>query len=171
MRAAALIAAVAALAGAQAQAACLQPEEARTLFAMALPDAIDGLTRRCTPALPAGAFLPSRGAALAQRFRREAPFDPARARHAIEVASGQDLSFLADDATVTRLAHEFVDRAIDERVATGDCDAIDGLVQLAAPLRADAMAEALMLGLQLAGPELTVGRVSICRGRDDVAAR
>jgi hypothetical protein len=166
-----LLAAIVALTGAQTQAACLQPDEARTLFTLALPDAIDGLVKRCASALPANSFLAKRGVALAERYRREAPFDPSRARHAIEIASGQDLSFLADDDTVMRLAHEFVEHAVEKKVATGNCDAVDGLVELAAPLRADAMAEALMLALQLAGPDLTIGKVGICRSDTDVATR
>lgn len=160
-----------ALATGQAHAACLQPDDARLLFTLALPDAIEGLAQRCAPALPAGAFLPTEGAALAARYRREAPADPARARKAIEAASGQDLSFLASDETVTRLAHDFVARTIQKKVSTGDCATIDGLVALAAPMRADSMAEALMLALQLAGPDLAVGSLSICRDGAQVAGR
>lgn len=165
MRLAAAILLAGALASGQAQAACLTTDDARTLLAVALPDAIEGLAARCGPSLPAGAFLPNEGAALAARYRREAPADPSRARHAIEVASGQDLSFLASDDTVTRLAHDYVAKAIRARVSAQDCPAIDSLVALAAPLRADAMAEAILLGLQLAGPQASPG-FALCRPED-----
>jgi hypothetical protein len=147
----------AALVSAPASAACLTQDDARTLLAVALPDAIEGLAARCGPVLPTGAFLPTEGKRLADRYRREAPADPARARHAIQAASGQDLSFLADDDTVTRLAHDYVEKAIRGRVSTNDCPTVDSLVALAAPLRADAMAEAILLALQVAGPEATPG--------------
>ena len=166
-----LLAAAAALIPVQAQAACLTADDARALLSVALPDAIDGLAARCAPTLPRDAFLPSEGAALAERYRREAPVDPARARHAIETASGQDLSFLASDETVTRLAHDYVLKTIRDRVAPHDCQTVDAMLALAAPMRADAMAEAILLGLQLAGPGSLPGGVSLCSERERVTQR
>jgi hypothetical protein len=172
-RAAALVLAAAALAAAQAQATaarCIGPDDARTLVLIALPDAIDGLAARCATALPPNAFLRSRGAALADRYRHEAPVDPARARRALEAVTGQDLSFLASDTTVSTLAHEFVGNAIRERVSQNDCPAADALVALAAPMRADAMAEALLLALQIAGPGAALpGGLHICRDDEEPA--
>jgi hypothetical protein len=158
----ALALSTAALPVTQGAAACLTRDDARTLLSVALPDAIEGLAARCDPVLPHQAFLPSEGAALAARYRREAPADPAVARHAIEVASGQDLSFLADDDTVAKLAHDYVEKAIRARVHPSDCTTVDGLVALAAPLRADAMAEAILLALQFAGTDATPG-FTLCR--------
>lgn len=155
----------------QADARCVTPDDARTLFAVALPDAIEGLATRCGPALPADAFLPSQGAALAERYRHEAPVDPARARRAIEDASGQDLAFLASADTVTRLAHEFVEHAIRDRVSARDCPTLDGLISLAAPMRADSMAEAILLALQFAGPGALPGGMTICRDPSDAPPR
>ncbi|USI72984.1 hypothetical protein [Sphingomonas morindae] len=162
MRRAWLLAGLLAAAGAQARAACLGPDEQRILFSLALPDAIEALAKRCGPVLGRDAFLPRQGAALAARYRREAPADPARARKAIEAATGQDFSFLADDDSVTALAAQFVEKAVERHVATKDCATVDGLIGLAAPLRADAMAEALLLGLQLSGSE-TIAGVPLCR--------
>jgi hypothetical protein len=161
----ALALAAAALTATQANAACLTRDDARTLLSVALPDAIEGLAARCARVLPREAFLPSQGAALAARYRREAPADPARARHAIEAASGQDLSFLADDDTVSKLAHDTVEKAIRARVSQRDCTTVDGLIALAAPLRADAMAEAILLTLQFAGSDATPG-FTLCRPED-----
>jgi hypothetical protein len=147
-------------------AACLTPGDARVLLSVALPDAIEGLSTRCAGVLPPDAFLRTDAAALADRYRREAQVDPARARKAIEAASGQDLSFLADDDSVTRLAHEFVGKAIAKRLSTRDCSTVDSMIALAAPLRADSMAEAVLLGLQLAGPDAAPG-LAICRPGDE----
>ncbi len=153
-------------------ARCIAPHDARTLFAVALPDAITGLTARCAPVLSSTAFLRSFGATLAERYRREAPVDPARARKAIEAATGQDLSFLASDDTVIQIADTLVQKTIATRVDTRDCQTIDGLVALAAPMRADDMAEALILALQVAGPDANLpGGISICRHHDEFSTR
>ena len=88
--------------------ACIPPHDMKTLIRIALPDAIEGLAERCRTALPGNAFLPSEGMALAARYRREAPVDPARAREAIEAATGQDLSGLASDDTVQLMARQII---------------------------------------------------------------
>jgi hypothetical protein len=147
---------------------CIAPHDARTLIRIALPDAIDGLVDRCKAALPADAFLPNEGAGLAQRFRREAPVDPAQARQAIQAATGQDLSSLASDETVTTLARQFVGQQIADHVPPRNCKSIDSMVELAAPLRANAMSEAILLALEVAGPEQTKG-LAICRPKDEGA--
>ncbi len=158
-----------ALAAGQAEAArpaCVTPHDMRTLIAVALPDAVEGLADRCKGALPPSAFLPSQGASLAARYRREAPVDPAKARRAIEAATGQDLSSLASDDTVTLLARQFVGDQIARHVRTGDCRTVDGMVALAAPLHADAMAEAILVALRVAGPGEVKG-MEICPPKEE----
>lgn len=166
----ALLALGAAQAAEAARPACIEPGDMRTLIAIALPDAIEGLTGRCAPALPPDAFLPSEGSALAARYRHEAPVDPVRARRAIEAATGQDLSSFASDDTVTNLARTIIGQQITQHVSMRDCSTIDGVVALAAPLRAKAMVEAVLLALQVAGPEQTKG-LAICRPKDEGASR
>jgi hypothetical protein len=168
------LAALAATGPAQAATAarCVAPHDARTLFEMALPGAIQGLTARCTPVLSPTAFLPSFGATLAERYRHEAAVDPARARKAIEAATGQDLSFLASDSTAVQMADTLVEKTIAKRVQTRDCETIDGLVALAAPMRADDMAEALVLAMRVAGPDLALpGGITVCHHRDEYSER
>lgn len=167
------IAALLALAATTAQAtppACVKRGDVRTLIRVALPSAVEALAARCKATLPPDAFLTSQGAALAERYRRQAPADPARARAAIEAATGHDLSNFADDDTVVTLAHDFIANAIQRRIKTSDCDMIDEMVTLAAPLRADAMAEAILVGLEMAGPDATRG-LAICRPSAESAPR
>lgn len=162
-----------ALSAGQAEAArpaCVEPRDMRTLIAVALPDAVEGLADHCAAALPADAFLPNEGKALADRYRHEAPVDPARARHAIEAATGQDLSDFASDDTVTNLARQFVGDQIAHHVPARDCATADGMIALAAPLRADAMAEAILLALELAGPDQTKG-LAVCGAKEEVPSR
>lgn len=153
-----------------ARPACIERSDMRTLIAVALPDAIEGLAERCSPALPADAFLPNEGKGLATRYRHEMPADPARARRAIEAATGQDLSSFASDDTVINLARTIVGQQINDHVSIRDCGTIDNVVALAAPLKAHAMVEAILLALQVAGPEQTKG-LAICRPNDEGASR
>lgn len=170
MRAAATILALAGLVSAQAALAvkptCIPRHDMRTLIRVALPDAIESLARRCQGALPADAFLPNEGAGLARRYRAQAPVDPATVRSAVEAATGQDLSSFASDDTVHELARQFIDDQITNRVPTHACGNIDSMIQMTSNLRADAMAEAILLALQLAGPHAVKG-LAICPPKDD----
>ncbi len=172
----ALLALAALIAGQTAQAAsaerpaCIRPHDMRTLIRIALPDAVDALADRCRRALPDDAFLPNEGSGLAQRFRHEAPVDPARARAAIEAATGQDLSDFASNDTMLTIARGFVDDQIGRRVPLSDCRSIDDMMQFAGALPADAVAEAILAAIEVAGPEQTKG-LAICRPKEDGADR
>jgi hypothetical protein len=171
MRALPAVLALAGLVSAQAavaaKPACIAPHDMRTLIRVALPDAIESITQRCRASLPRDAFLPNEGPGLAQRYRAQAPADPARVRAAVEAATGQDLSSFASDDTVYALARQFIDDQIATRVPTRECENIDGMVELASNLRADAMAEAILLALQVAGPQVVKG-IAICPPKEDV---
>jgi hypothetical protein len=168
-----LLALVALVGGQAAQAerpTCIHPHDMRTLIRIALPDAVEALAARCRPALPADAFLPNEGNGLAQRYRHEAPVDPARARAAIEAATGQDLSNFASNDTMLTIARGFVDDQIQQRVPIKDCTSIDSMMAIAGALPADTMAEAILVAIEVAGPEQTKG-LAICRPKDDGADR
>ncbi len=153
-----------------ARPACVEPRDMRTLIAVALPNAVEGLAERCRSVLPADAFLPNEGSELAARYRREAPVDPARARRAIEAATGQDLSSFASDDTVINLARQFIGDQIEHHVPTRDCPTVDGMVALAAPLRGDAMVEVILLALEVAGPDQTKG-LAVCAPKEEGPSR
>ena len=87
-----------------------------------------------------------------------------------EAATGQDLSSFASDDTVINLARTIVGRQINDHVSIRDCGTIDNVVALAAPLKAHAMVEAILLALQVAGPEQTKG-LAICRPNDEGPSR
>jgi hypothetical protein len=166
----ALLAALTLVVG-QAQAArptCIPHHDMRVLIRVALPDAVEALVERCRPVLPADSFLPNEGSGLANRFRSEAPVDPSRARAAIEEATGQDLSGFASDDTVTNFARQFVGDQIAHHVPLKDCRSIDKMAELAGNLRADAMAEAILLALEVAGPDQTKG-LAVCPPKDEGA--
>lgn len=148
----------------QAQAerpACIPHHDMRTLIRLALPDAVEALARRCRPALPRDSFLSNEGVGLANRYRAEAPVDPAAARAAIQEATGQNLAGFASDDTITNLARQFVGQQIEDHVPLRDCDKIDSMVELAGNLRADGMAEAILLALEVAGTGQVKG-LAVC---------
>ncbi|MBA2935622.1 hypothetical protein HZF05_16170 [Sphingomonas sp. CGMCC 1.13654] len=152
------------LLSAQAQAerpACIPHHDMRTLIRLALPDAVEALATRCRPALPADSFLSNEGVGLANRYRAEAPVDPASARQAIQEATGQNLAGFASDDTITGLAKQFVGQQIEDHVPLKDCEKIDSMVELAGNLRADGMAEAILLALEVAGPGRVKG-LAVC---------
>ncbi len=164
---------VAALLALPAQAdrpACIPHHDMRILIRVALPDAVEAVAERCKAALPADAFLPNEGVGLANRFRHQAPVDPAAARAAIQEATGQNLSNFASDDTVTNLAGQFIKDQVEQHVALKDCDTIDGMMSLAGNLRADDVAEALLLALEVAGPDQVKG-LAICPPRAEGAER
>ena len=153
-----------------ARPACVEPRDMRTVIAVALPEAVEGLADHCMAALSGDAFLPNNGALLAARYRHEMPVDPAKARQAIQSATGQDLSSFASDDTVTNLAGQFIRDQIDHHVPMRDCGAADDMVALAAPLRADAMVEAILLALEIAGADQMKG-LAVCQPKDEGASR
>ena len=140
---------------------CIPHHDMRTLIRLALPDAVEALAERCKPTLPADAFLPNEGVGLANRYRAEAPVDPASARQAIQEATGQNLSSFASDDTITNLARQFVGQQIEDHVPLRDCEKIDSMVELAGNLRADGIAEAILLALEVAGPGRVKG-LAVC---------
>jgi hypothetical protein len=161
--------AFAALVAGQAEAArpsCVEPRDMRTLISVALPEAVESLTDHCSGSLPPEAFLPNEGKALANRYRREAPMDPLRVRHAVEAVTGQNLSGFASDDTVIGLARQYISDQIEHHVPTQDCATADGMVALAAPLRANAMTEAILLALELAGPDQAHG-LAVCPAKEE----
>ena len=162
----ALVALVGASVGQAARPACVEPHDMRTLIRVALPDAIESITQRCRATLPADAFLSNEGAGLAQRYRAQAPVDPARVRAAVEAATGQDLSSFGSDDTVYALARQFIDEQVANRVPTRECHDIDGMIQMASNLHANAMSEAILLALQVAGPHVVKG-IAICPPKED----
>jgi len=141
--------------------ACIPHHDMRTLIRLALPDAVEALVQRCRPALPADAFLPNEGIGLANRYRAEAPVDPAAARQAIQEATGQNLAGFASDDTIRTLARQFVGQQIEDHVPLKDCEKIDSMAEIAGNLRADGMAEAILLALEVAGPGRVKG-LAVC---------
>ena len=73
--------------------------------------------RRCLPT----PSYPTRAAGSPRASAKQAPVDPARARAAIEAATGQDLSNFASNDTMLTIARGFVDDQIQQRVPLKDC--------------------------------------------------
>lgn len=156
---------------AQAQVACLTPREVTALSTYALPSAIGGVTRNCAATLPASAWLPQNGAALAQRYSaaKLQAWPEARAAFlkmstATNPEAAQLFSSLPDDS-LQPLADAALSGIVAAKVKPESCPTIDRALALLAPLPAANTAEliALAVGIGTKAGEPRLGKFAICK--------
>lgn len=175
MRRLVLIALIAALpAPLLAQAAepvCLTPREVTALSTYALPSAIGGVTRNCAATLPASAWLPQNGAALAQRYSsgKAQAWPAARAAFlkmstATNPEAAQLFAALPDESLMP-LADAALSGIVAAKVKPETCPAIDRALSLLAPLPAENTAEliALAVGIGARTGEPRLGKFALCK--------
>lgn len=169
--AAALVPATALLiAPSMAQAAepvCLTRHEATALISYALPQAIDGIAKRCDPVLPADAFLPRHGAELVARYAAQKDqYWPDAKPALLKALGGQGTGKLAasmPDENLRQLADVFVEGFVSQRIAPKSCDQLDGAIGLMAPLPPENTARLIALAVEAAGnADPKLGNVSLC---------
>ena len=118
-------------------APCLSEADMRAVATWLVPDAIEGLSRRCRPMLDRGAFLSDSGPALAQRYRRE---DGTAAD-----AGRQALSKVTGDSAVSLLGGGFAGELIVEgaldMLKPSDCATADRMAALLSPLPRSSLGE------------------------------
>ncbi|WP_260922101.1 hypothetical protein [Novosphingobium sp. 9] len=124
-----------------ADSACLTRSEASSLMTYALPDVISGTAARCQQALPPGAFLPTGGNALAQRYSRQraAVWPAARAAFLKFAKSGHldqgtGLFAALPEATQQQLVGVTVQGFVAQAIPLDQCSRIDTVIGLMAPL-------------------------------------
>lgn len=170
-KAATICAAVLAIASTSAHAAqpCLTPAEASSLAAYALPAAITGTTKRCTPSLAPSAFLRTGGTELAQRYAaRKAQNWPAAKAAFLKMGGKDDASALLaglPDPSLQQMLDAIIEGMVAQEIPTERCASIDRVVGLLAPLPAQNMAELIgvMLGLTGKSGGTKAGSFSICK--------
>ncbi|MBB4856786.1 hypothetical protein HNO88_000083 [Novosphingobium chloroacetimidivorans] len=151
-------AALAALPGmAHAAAPCLTPAEASSLAAYALPAAITGTTKRCTPTLAPGAFLRKGGAELAGRYAaRKAQNWPLAKAAFFKIGGGSkdqssDLLKQLPDPSLQQMLDAIIEGMVAQEIPTEKCGEIDRIVGLLAPLPAQNTADLIAVVVGLAG--------------------
>jgi hypothetical protein len=141
--------------------ACLTPTELQAVTTWLIPDAVDGLARRCRGVLSRQSFLAMSGPALAERLRGEVgPAGDAARRALRRVAGDSPLSLFGDGFTGALI----VEGAL-EGMASRDCATADRLVALLSPLPAASLGEVTAL-LAAEGLRKAKGRelpIAICQ--------
>jgi hypothetical protein len=156
---------------AQAAAPCLTPAEASSLAAYALPAAIQGTAKRCSPTLGAGAFLPKGGTELASRYgARKAQNWPAAKTAFFKIggdSKDQSSALLAGlpDSSLQQMLDAIIEGMVAQEIPTERCGEIDRIVGLLAPLPAQNTADLIAAVMGLAGKsgKAKSDKFSICK--------
>lgn len=153
-----------------AEPACLTKKEATALIAYALPQAINGTTRRCAASLPANSFLRREGAQLAARYAGQKNRYWPQARPAFMKTLGTQGDGAAKmiaglpDETVRQMADAFVEGFVAQRIALKSCNKLDLAIDLLSPLPRENTAGLIALTLDVAGAaDPKLGKVTLCR--------
>lgn len=156
---------------AQAAQPCLTPAEASSLAAYALPAAITGTTKRCTPSLSPSAFLPRGGAELASRYaaRKTQNWPTAKvAFFKIGGGSKDDSSALLKtlpDPSLQQMLDAIIEGMVAQEIPLTKCGEIDRIVGLLAPLPAQNTADLIAVVFGLAGKsgKAQTDKFAICK--------
>lgn len=155
---------------------CLTPSELSQLAAYSLPSAIKGTSQRCVPQLGANSFLGREGEALASRYATQKARSWPGAKTAFMKLNGtkaaaQNPFSSLPDSSLQQIVDAVMEGMVSQKIAVSDCESIDTVLELLAPLPPENTAEliALVIGLspkaRAAGkPETTasIGNLRIC---------
>ena len=148
------MAASASAAQAQVSSTCITHDEARALFAYAIPQAIEGVAGACKASLPATAFLPSQSAAMVARLKSAGSANWGSAKAAFLKMGGKDgartLATMPDSALEPFVAAAF-SSVVTQGVKPKDCGKIDRFVAALAPLPPGHAAELITSLIALVG--------------------
>lgn len=117
---------------------CMTTSDARSLFTFAIPAALDGVIKSCSPLLPPSAFMRTKGTETLQRFRAAAEGSWPGARIAFMKIAGDDkeANVLRDmsDKTMQPFVAEMFTGVVAKDVKPGSCQKIDQFVAALAPV-------------------------------------
>ncbi|PNU04807.1 hypothetical protein [Novosphingobium guangzhouense] len=154
-----------------AEPVCISKAEATSLIAYALPQAINGTAKRCAPALPADAFLRTKGPGLASRYAAQKDRYWPKAKPALMKAlnaknGGSSAGMFAGlpDDTLRQMADVFVEGFVSQRIATRSCKQLDLAIDLLSPLPPENTAGLIALSMDVAGAaDPKLGNVTLCK--------
>lgn len=124
---------------------CLSPAEAEPLVRYAIPDVLDQLAVRCSPQLPAGAFLKTRGPAFSNRFRVEQDAAWPGARAAMLKLLGDQAGGLLQSDFARPILSSMIGPVVVEKLDFSNCPTIDRTLALIEPLPTRNIASLLVL--------------------------
>lgn len=153
-----------------AEPVCLSRREATALVAYALPQAISGTAKRCTPVLPPSAFLRQQGGALVARYAGQKDKYWPQAKPAFLKTLGTDGGDAASairnmpDDTLRQLADVFVEGMVAQKIALKSCDKLDVAIDLLSPLPPENTAGLIALTMEVASKaEPQMGKIALCQ--------
>ena len=132
-------------------APCLTQGEFTALSTYALPNVIDGASRRCAQSLPESAFLRKQGTALSARYaeKKDAAWPQAKkALFKLSASRGDPTGAMLrqlPDSSLRPIADVMVEGLVSQEIPLNDCTTVDRFVELLAPLPAANMAGLLTL--------------------------
>lgn len=153
-----------------AEPPCLTVREFTALATYGLPSVISGVTQRCAPSLPAGAWLPRNGAPLASRYAAAKPaaWPGARAAFMKLGASGNsDTAAMfrkLPDTSLQPMVDGLIEGLIGQQIAPEKCATIDRVVRLLSPLPPENTAELIALAAGLGSEKggKTANKLKLC---------
>lgn len=137
----------------QAQRPCLTQAQVEAMTLFALPPLLEGAAKACGPALPANAYLMSRGRALAQTLAAESATHWAGASSAVTMMGGKDFPAGLSETTARGLIHDLVMNGLSTAKGREQCGRIDRAADLLSPLPPRNLAGLVVLGVEIASAE------------------
>lgn len=146
----ALIAALLASAPAeQAQRPCLTPVQVENLALFALPPLLEAAATACAPALPAGAYLPNGGRALARTLAADSSKRWASASSTLSTMSRDKFPADLSEATARGLVHDLALGGLKGKEGQPHCERINRMADLLSPLPPRNVAGLVVLAFEM----------------------
>jgi len=159
-----------------AEPPCLTKTEFSGLASYALPSAIGGASERCGPVLGDGAWLPSGGNELVERYasRKDTNWPAAKAAFlklsAKTDRKANDLLRRLPDETLQDMLDTMIEGLVSQEIPTEKCGTIDDFARLLSPLPPENTSELIALAVTLAGKpkkdgsgKSAIGKLAICQ--------
>jgi hypothetical protein len=157
-----------------AESVCLTAREFTALSTYALPSAIEGTTRTCTPLLGNAGWLPRNGTALAQRYSAGKARAWPEAKGAflkMSTATNPDAARLFQqlpDESLRPLADAALAGIVSAELKPDSCQTVDRVLALISPLPAESAAELIALATGLAAKRggdggMRLGKFALCK--------
>jgi hypothetical protein len=163
----AIVAAAALLASQPAVAqpkACLTRTEAANLGTFFMPAVIDGMARKCSAALPRGAFLSGAHRPLAERLRQDQDARWPAAKAGIEKLRGARLPKLFDEKLTKRMAESLAAEMTLRNFNARDCGTASELLGSVAPLPATHFGRLFSVLMEIGQKEKAKMPIRLCDG-------
>lgn len=148
---AAVAVAIPAAATAQTAKQCLTPKEAQGLISFALPDIITSISSKCAPTLGPDGYLTRSGKDMADRYRAAAVPSWPSAKLALRKFVGSEIEFMdaMPDEALKGFFGAGVSTAIVKDVKPDQCNDIDRVMRLLAPLPPENMSQLVGIVLEI----------------------